>query len=159
MVRQSSAIRSHDLHKRFAVTGRPGSGTGHDRPILPLGVDSSPGTSGLVNGHSKECRRRNAMQRATRFDDRAGAVSGAAVMPSASIALIRHHPQRLAPPGRGRLLRCERKTWLRKCLSMPPTRKKPALWWSTETRLRNLTLSPKTNASLLATSTWQKSHG
>ncbi len=53
-----------------------------------------------------------------------------------------------APPGRRRKLTCQRK-----CLSMPPTPRKLALWWLKETRLTNLTLNPLTNASLLAIST------
>ncbi len=38
-------------------------------------------------------------------------------------------------------------SWETKCSSMPPTRKKPGLWWYTEIELKNLTLNPKTKSS------------
>ena len=50
-----------------------------------------------------------------------------------------------SPPGPpGGLVRLGRigTTWPRKCLSMPPTPRRLGLWWSTETRSKNLTSRP-----------------
>src|SRR6056297_3105735 len=95
-------------------------------------------------------RRRTAMTRATGNITIRHAVRGRD--PSAPALAFDRHPATGsdAPPGHAPARRCNWITWPRKCLSMPPTRKRPALWWLTETRSRSSTLNPRTNASLLA---------
>ncbi len=119
-----------------------------ERPeILP----EMPNWQGLILWARHALGDRNAMRREKISETATGADLVDLRVSDASIfALTSHPPQMSAPPGAGLLPRCKEKTWLKRCLSTLPTRKKPALWWLMEPRLRNLTLNPKTNASSLA---------
>ena len=65
-----------------------------------------------------------------------------------------------AAPASGPLDRhVESSTWQTRCLSMPPTRKRPGSWWCVVRRSRNSTSSPLTGSSCEAISTSPRSPG
>jgi len=86
-----------------------------------------------------------------------------ALAPMRRHARTSHHTQSDrrsgASPEAAGLSGCHGTLWLKRCLSMPPTRKRHGWLWSTETRSRNSTLKPSTNASWLAISIWQRLPG
>jgi len=69
------------------------------------------------------------------------------------IAQNRRIPMFSWPYGGANMLMCSEKLWLRKCLSMPPTLKRHALWWWTEIRSKNSILNLKIDGSLPEIST------